>query len=193
MKALKVAVVMGCLAIFPLSQVTQAKITVVAMPMERRAPSDESLQKLAEVMQYDKSFDKPNPQLINALYENIQKQLNADDSIKNLTPEQNQKINQLFQAIILDFVNEAYSPASKARLMQTYKDISRKIYTQDEVNAMIEFYGSPIGKRITLKDEAFTVEVMKYAIALNQETQERFLREKFPDFKKEFEKIIKNK
>ena len=61
MKLLKMAVFMGCLSILSFSPVTQAKLTVVAGPLAYPAnqiPSDESLKKLVQVQQMDKTFSE---------------------------------------------------------------------------------------------------------------------------------------
>ena len=97
MKLLKMAVFMGCLSIMSFSQVTQAKITVVARPLAYPAnqiPSDESLKKLVQVQQMDKTFSEMMEQskgvvtqtVQNAIKENLKDQ-KLSETQQHQTPQ----------------------------------------------------------------------------------------------------------
>ena len=95
MKLLKMAVLMGCLSILSFSQVTQAKLTVVAEPSTYPAnqiPSDESLKKLVQVQQMDKTFSEMMEQTKGVMSQAIEQATKESLANQELTATQQQQV-----------------------------------------------------------------------------------------------------
>lgn len=155
----------------------------------RQIPSDESLEKLMIVQQFDKSLEDSNKQAQGLLIQTLQKNFATMPKNQNLTPEQNVKLQQLIQNFIQDALKEQNSPESRLKFKNAFISSAKATYTQQEVDAMIAFYGSPIGQQIINKQSPFNLTYMQKVLVIIQEQQQELLKNKLPILLKEMEKI----
>ncbi|MCS4533128.1 DUF2059 domain-containing protein [Neisseria montereyensis] len=119
-------------------------------------PSTESLERLMKVQQFDKIMDAsfqniPNTTLTDPRYQEAIQSVPANKRAA-IKAKLDQYIRNQAAAI-----NNAQTRADGRRIAI---DGIRKIYTQEEVDAMIAFYGSPIGQSINAKMPQYMAVVM---------------------------------
>lgn len=113
----------------------------MAAPLAFAAPpTDAQIDKLLEVMRARQTVDAMLPQI-----ESSQKQMMAQMTAgQNVTPEQRASIER-----IVDKTNARIRPAlAWDKLEPMYRDIYRQTFSGEDVDAMVEFYGSAAGQRV---------------------------------------------
>lgn len=119
-------------------------------------PSDQSIEKMLQVMQVQKMLDQMVAQVDGAM------QSGMAQSLQGQTPSAAQKAKMSeFQAKLSATIKDELS---LAKTKDVYVQVYRETFTQDEVNSIIAFYGSPAGKAMVEK----TPVVMQKAGALMQ-------------------------
>ena len=118
-----------------------AALLCLAAPLALAAPpSDAQIDKLLEVMRARQTVDAMLPQI-----EASQKQMVAQMTAgQDVTPEQQASFER-----IMDKTNARVRQAlAWDKLEPMYRDIYRQTFSGEDVDAMIEFYGSPAGQRV---------------------------------------------
>ena len=119
MKLLKMAVFMGCLSILSFSPVTQAKLTVVAGPLAYPAnqiPSDESLKKLVQVQQMDKTFSEMMEQSKGVVTQTVQNAIKENLKDQKLSETQQQQIHQ----VVNDFMQKSLEAQNQPKMREQF-------------------------------------------------------------------------
>ncbi|MFW2178381.1 MULTISPECIES: DUF2059 domain-containing protein [unclassified Moraxella] len=197
MKFSKIALLTSIIAIMPLSQVAQADIilpqtTKLATQTVSQMPSIESLEKLLTVMQFDKSLDEMNQQSV-AMVEDMMKKAFAQMPKDNkLTDEQNQQMQQAVQQFTQELISEQNTPAMRQQFKNAYIESAKVVYNQQEVDAMLAFYSSPMGQQIVAKQTQFNIKNMQQVMAITQQSQQRLMTTKLPVLMEKIEKITKS-
>jgi hypothetical protein len=108
-----------------------------------KKPTDESIQRLLEIMQAKKVVDAL-PQQLDAYYSSI---MNKALEGKQLSEQQRQTMEKA-RAKLADLIRENFN----WQLMQgIYVEVYSETFSQDEVNGMIKFYSSPVGHAVAVK------------------------------------------
>lgn len=172
-----------------LANAESAVNTAIVSPSSRQMPSDSSLEKLMVVQQFDKSLEDINKQVQGMIAPILQKSFNNLPKNENLTAEQNVKIQKALENFIQDMIKEQSSPANRLKFKQAFIESAKATYSQQEVDAMIAFYGSPIGQQIVGKQSQFTASYMQKVINISQEQQLEMINTKLPKLLQQIEKI----
>lgn len=121
-------------------------------------PSQVSLQKLAQLGHYQEN-------LLNGMQEGFvngfQTMAMGNPKIARLNPIQKQKIAQLNQDIAQKMIRDIVTPEFTNKITQEFLAVSGRIYTQEEVDAMINFYGTSLGQTIIAKQNAMLTAFMQ--------------------------------
>ena len=115
-------------------------------------PTAQSLERLLEVQQFDKIIDQTFGQMAASASSNpaIQQKL------QNVPADKRAAVQKRLQQYFNEQFGFFRSPAVRAEIRQSTIEGFRKVYTQEEVDAMIKFYGSPVGKSIIAKMPKYT-------------------------------------
>lgn len=142
----------------------------------RQIPSDESLEKLMTLQQLDKSIEVQNQQVIANLQKSTANILKGNTS----SPEKTAKAQKILNDFVAESMKELNSPTAKAQYRANYISATKAIYNQQEVNAMIDFYSSPLGQQIIKKQDDFNADLMGRNLIIMQHWQEDLLKNKMP-------------
>lgn len=106
-------------------------------------PSDQSIDKLIEVMQVQKMVDQVLTQMDSAMQAGMTQGLQG----RTLNAAQKAKMSE-YQAKLSAMIR---GELTLAKTKDIYVQVYRETFTQDEINAIIAFYGSPGGKAMVEK------------------------------------------
>ena len=193
MKLLKMAVFMGCLSILFFSPVTQAKLTVVAGPLAYPAnqiPSDESLKKLVQVQQMDKTFSEMMEQSKGVVTQTVQNAIKDNLKDQKLSETQQQQIHQVVNDFMQKSLEAQNQPKMREQFINAFIETAKTTYTQAEVNSMIDFYGSTVGQSVIAKQSQFGKAYLEKIMPIVMENQQQTLQELMPAFEQKLEKIV---
>lgn len=179
MPSLKIGLLIACFSTAFLSQFAQAKIIVTPMPTARQVPSDASLQQLMQVLKFDNALNEQLEQAKMAGQQAIQQTLKSTLQTVDLTPSQLQQIEQATNELLQKVINEQNRPELRQNMIKLYQATLKDNYSQAEVDAMITFYGSPIGQSIinkqTIVNQSYARKVMPIMIETTQLSMKKFL------------------
>ena len=186
---------MGCLSILSFSPVTQAKLTVVAEPSTYPAnqiPSDESLKKLVQVQQMDKTFSEMMEQTKVVMSQAIE-QANKDSlANQELTATQQQQVQDAIGEFMQKSIDMQNQPQVREQFIHAFIETAKTTYSQAEVNSMIEFYGSNIGQSVIAKQSQFGKAYLEKIMPVVMKNQQQTLQELMPAFEQKIEKITQS-
>lgn len=125
-------------------------------------PSDRSIKQFMEIYDYDQLIEEvigdsegKRQAVISAMYSSMGVDINDTD---DLTEEQKTKLAK-FNDMLDDYAEYIFENR-KEEMQEIYKQGIRQtlqsIYTQEEIDAQIDFYSTPIGRDIVEKQTVFT-------------------------------------
>ena len=186
---------MGCLSILSFSPVTQAKLTVVAGPLAYPAnqiPSDESLKKLVQVQQMDKTFSEMMEQSKGVVTQTVQNAIKDNLKDQKLSETQQQQIHQVVNDFMQKSLEAQNQPKMREQFIHAFIETAKTTYSQAEVNSMIEFYGSNIGQSVIAKQSQFGKAYLEKIMPVVMKNQQQTLQELIPAFEQKIEKITQS-
>lgn len=192
MKLLKMAVFMGCLSILSFSPVTQAKLTVVTGPLAYPAnqiPSDESLKKLVQVQQMDKTFSEMMEQTKGVMSQAIEQATKDSLANQELTATQQQQAQDAIGEFMQKSIDMQNQPQVREQFIHAFIETAKTTYSQAEVNSMIDFYGSTVGQSVIAKQSQFGKAYVEKIMPVVMKNQQQTLQELMPAFEQRIEKI----
>lgn len=117
-----------------------ALLLCLLAPAALAQASDAQVDQLLEVMRAKQTLDAVWPQV-----EASQRQMVAQmSSAESLTTEQQAKLDRLMQKS-MDSIRRAMA---WEKMEPLYRDIYRQTFTAEDIDAMIDFYGSPAGQKL---------------------------------------------
>jgi uncharacterized protein len=117
------------------------------LPVQAARPSEESLNEMIRVMEVQKTIDLMLAQVQRNMKSGMEQSLQA--ALKGAQPTaQQREAEAKFQQKANDILKEELS---FAKLKQVYLQAYGDTFTQDEVDKIIAFYGSPAGKALVEK------------------------------------------
>ncbi|MDO4251485.1 MAG: DUF2059 domain-containing protein, partial [Moraxella sp.] len=165
-------------------------------PVFAKTPSDASMDRLAVVGKIDELFkDGVKTGFTSTVSANTRQKLR--DAGVELNNKQRNAFNQAVDKFGDKVTDDIVSPALLKTIRQEFKKTAKQYYSQAEVDAMIEFYSTPVGRSIVGKQSAVTEHVTQSTMAIlenNKVYQDGFnkaIEKHMPDFDKEIEAIIK--
>lgn len=121
------------------------------------APTDESIEKLLTATQSEKMIDQVYSQMDEYYKAGVSKGMGGDE----MTPLQKKRVD-VIGVRLMSFMKENYSwETIKGDVIKIYRDQ----FSQEEVDGMVAFYESPVGKSVAGK----LPQVMEKSMALSME------------------------
>jgi len=137
---------------------------LITLPAAAQTPSDESLNRLIELQNSPSQIRTFLSSSSDMVKQYITRRLNNDNE---LTPTQRTALAEVLQRYTLRANSEVFqSEEVLSELRRIQRDAMRKTYTQEEVDAMIAFYGTPIGQSVLRKQGEFAKTYMPSLISM---------------------------
>lgn len=132
-----------------------------------------------QVLKFDNALNEQLEQAKMAGQQAIQQTLKSTLQTVDLTPSQLQQIEQATNELLQKVINEQNRPELRQNMIKLYQATLKDNYSQAEVDAMITFYGSPIGQSIinkqTIVNQSYAQKVMPIMIETTQLSMKKFL------------------
>lgn len=146
-------------------------------------PSDASLKRLFEVQRMESMLDQ-SFQGLQRTQNFVLSEPDIQESLRNIPEEKRPQVVAILKKYAEQSVADINTPKVRAQMRKVALEEMKAFYTQEEVNALIDFYSTPIGQSILDKTPRYveaTVKsmmpiVMKHAQA-NQGASAKMIRE----------------
>ena len=156
----------------------QAKSSkTAALPLD--APSREDVLKLFEMLQISKTMDA----VVKAAKE--QSRLMAEQMIQEKVPDATAAQKKQFEDMMDDVFAEAMGPKVMSEIMDATIPVYQRHLTKSDLQAMMDFYSSPVGQKLLREQPAMVQESMQAAAGI----EERVARTVFMKIDERMEKM----
>lgn len=155
-------------------------------------PTDAALDKLIKVLHIDKMIDEMLAQRQQAatMMKGLPQELPTDENAGIFSRHAQKQLKNIFVKYSTLLGQQLDQPLSKQQLQQAYQAIAKKTYTQAEVDALNQFYETPMGQRILSKQSQVSSEFVQVMMpTLIGDTSQ--LEKAMPSLQKDIEKIFK--
>ncbi|ATR78434.1 DUF2059 domain-containing protein [Moraxella osloensis] len=155
-------------------------------------PTDASLDKLIKVLHIDKMIDEMLAQRQQAanMMKGLPQELPTDENAGIFSRHAQKQLKNIFVKYSTILGQQLDQPIAKQQLQQTYQAIAKRTYTQAEVDALNQFYETPMGQRILSKQSQVSSEFVQVMMpTLIGDTSQ--LEKALPSLQKDIEKIFK--
>ena len=155
-------------------------------------PTDASLDKLIKVLHIDKMIDEMLTQRQQAanMMKGLPQELPTDENAGIFSRHAQKQLKNIFVKYSTVLGQQLDQPISKQQLQQAYQAIAKKTYTQAEVDALNQFYETPIGQRILSKQSQVSSEFVQVMMPTLIGDTSQF-EKAMPSLQKDIEKIFK--
>ena len=146
-------------------------------------PSDASLERLFEVQRMESMLDQ-SFQGLQRTQNLVLSEPDIQESLRNIPEEKRPQVVAILKKYAEQSVADINTPKVRAQMRKVALEEMKAFYTQEEVNALIDFYSTPIGQSVLDKTPRYveaTVKsmmpiIMKHAQA-NQGASAKMIRE----------------
>lgn len=166
--------------------------TPIATINAQTQPTDASLDKLIKVLHIDKMIDEMLAQRQQAatMMKGLPQELPTDENAGIFSRHAQKQLKNIFVKYSTVLGQQLDQPISKQQLQQAYQAIAKRTYTQAEVDALNQFYETPMGQRILSKQSQVSSEFVQVMMpTLIGDTSQ--LEKAMPSLQKDIEKIFK--
>lgn len=155
-------------------------------------PTDASLDKLVKVLHIDKMIDEMLAQRQQAatMMKGLPQELPTDENAGIFSRHAQKQLKNIFVKYSTVLGQQLDQPISKQQLQQAYQAIAKKTYTQAEVDALNQFYETPMGQRILGKQSQVSSEFVQVMMPTLIGDTSQF-EKAMPSLQKDIEKIFK--
>lgn len=155
-------------------------------------PTDASLDKLIKVLHIDKMIDEMIDQRQQAanMMKGLPQEFPTDENAGIFSRHAEKQLKNIFVKYSTVLGQQLDQPISKQQLQQAYQAIARKTYTQAEVDALNQFYETPMGQRILSKQSQVSSEFVQVMMPTLIGDTSQF-EKAMPSLQKDIEKIFK--
>ena len=143
-------------------------------------PSDASLERLFEVQKMDALLD----QSFQSMESIVLSDPNAQKFLKDAPEDKRPQLEAVLKKYANQSIAEINTPQVRAQLRKATLDGMKTVYTQEEVNALIDFYGTTVGQSILDKMPRYLEATMGPMINIINEKYEK------SDYKKDLTREI---
>ncbi len=155
-------------------------------------PTDAALDKLIKVLHIDKMMDEMLAQRQQAanMMKGLPQELPTDENAGIFSRHAQKQLKNIFVKYSTLLGQQLDQPISKQQLQQAYQAIAKRTYTQAEVDALNQFYETPMGQRILSKQSQVSSEFVQVMMPtlIGDTTQ---FEKAMPSLQKDIEKIFK--
>lgn len=186
--------VLVSMSLFMLANTTFAKPTSTNQNMASTTPSDASLIQLAKLSNFEKEFQNGVKQ---GFLSSVSASVMQDKAFQKLTPEQQNRVQKILEDFSEKILAGINTPELSQQALDGYVKTAKKYFTQDEVNALSQFYNTPIGQSIVKKQSAFMTEYTnELVVGMMQDKQfnekmENSLKQYLPELKQQLNPLLK--
>ena len=155
-------------------------------------PTDAALDKLIKVLHIDKMIDEMLAQRQQAanMMKGLPQELPTDENAGIFSRHAQKQFKNIFVKYSTVLGQQLDQPISKQQLQQAYQAIAKKTYTQAEVDALNQFYETPMGQRILSKQSQVSSEFVQVMMPTLIGDTSQF-EKAMPSLQKDIEKIFK--
>lgn len=155
-------------------------------------PTDAALDKLIKVLHIDKMIDEMLAQRQQAatMMKGLPQELPTDENAGIFSRHAQKQLKNIFVKYSTLLGQQLDQPISKQQLQQAYQAIAKKTYTQAEVDALNQFYETPMGQRILGKQSQVSSEFVQVMMPTLIGDTSQF-EKAMPSLQKDIEKIFK--
>lgn len=155
-------------------------------------PTDASLDKLIKVLHIDKMIDEMLAQRQQAatMMKGLPQELPTDENAGIFSRHAQKQLKNIFVKYSTVLGQQLDQPISKQQLQQAYQAIAKRTYTQAEVDALNQFYETPMGQRILSKQSQVSSEFVQVMMPTLIGDTSQF-EKAMPSLQKDIEKIFK--
>ena len=166
--------------------------TPIATINAQTQPTDASLDKLIKVLHIDKMIDEMLAQRQQAasMMKGLPQELPTDENAGIFSRHAQKQLKNIFVKYSTVLGQQLDQPISKQQLQQAYQAIAKRTYTQAEVNALNQFYETPMGQRILSKQSQVSSEFVQVMMPTLIGDTSQF-EKAMPSLQKDIEKIFK--
>ena len=132
-------------------------------------PSDESLERLYQVQKMDTLLD----QSFQSMESIVLSDPNAQKFLKDVPEDKRPQLEAVLKKYANQSIAEINTPQVRAQLRKATLDGMKTVYTQEEVNALIDFYGTTVGQSILDKMPRYLETTMGPMINIINEKYEK--------------------
>ena len=169
-----------------------AQTPVTTINELQNQPTDAALDKLIKVLHIDKMIDEMLAQRQQAatMMKGLPQELPTDENAGIFSRHAQKQLKNIFVKYSTLLGQQLDQPISKQQLQQAYQAIAKKTYTQAEVDALNQFYETPMGQRILSKQSQVSSEFVQVMMPtlIGDTTQ---FEKAMPSLQKDIEKIFK--
>ena len=132
-------------------------------------PSDESLERLYQVQKMDALLD----QTFQSVEGIVLSDPKVQDFLKNAPEDKRPQLEAVLKKYTTQLIAEINTPQVHAQLHKATLDGIKTVYTQEEVNALIDFYGTAVGQSILAKTPRYLEATMNPILSIITEKYEK--------------------
>ena len=186
--------VLVSMSLFMLANTTFAKPTSTNQNIASTTPSDASLIQLAKLSNFEKEFQNGVRQ---GFLSSFSASVMQDKAFQKLTPEQQNRVQKILEDFSEKILADINTPELSQQALDGYVKTAKKYFTQDEVNALSQFYSTPIGQSIVKKQPVFMTEYANELVTdIMQDKQfnekmENSLKQYLPELKQQLNPLLK--
>lgn len=148
-------------------------------------PSDASLERWLDTQNFDRDIEKNMINGFNAGFKPY-----ADKALAEMLEEKKDQAAKAFNRYRENVLKDLITPEAKQAVRNTLLKNAREIYTQEEIDGMIAFYGSPVGQAVVAKNPHLIKKSMSEIVVSQTALAEKIAQNHLPEFTEELRRII---
>ena len=149
------------------------------------APINEWLERWLDTQNFDRDIEKNMIEGFNAGFKPY-----ADKALAEMPEEKKDQAAKAFNRYRENVLKDLITPEAKQAVRNTLLKNAREIYTQEEIDGMIAFYGSPVGQAVVAKNPRLIKKSMSEIAVSWTALSEKIAQNHLPEFKEELRRII---
>ncbi|WP_127254008.1 DUF2059 domain-containing protein [Neisseria meningitidis] len=148
-------------------------------------PSDASLARWLDTQNFDRDIEKNMIEGFNAGFKPY-----ADKALAEMPEAKKDQAAEAFNRYRENVLKDLITPEVKQAVRNTLLKNAREIYTQEEIDGMIAFYGSPVGQSVVAKNPRLIKKSMSEIAVSWTALSGKIARHHLPAFTEELRRII---
>lgn len=167
-----------------------SSVCLLATSALAQTPSNESLQKLEQVLEMNKQFDDMVKQMPETMKAALQQEFNQYPR-QDLSPAQREQLEAFAIKVATESSVKLLNDKDiRQQATAFWFDAAKQHLTQEEVDAMIQFYSTPIGKSVWQKQTPMTMDYMQKLLPVMSEKNREILKQNAALWQAEYKRIV---
>ncbi|WP_131669792.1 DUF2059 domain-containing protein [Psychrobacter pygoscelis] len=161
---------------------------VMSFPVQAAVPTDASLKQLMVVTKSSEMMEQmitPDNNMMDQLLQSSLESFPQDE----MDDHQRQELSRIISKYNKEMFNEAFVNKIEEQMIAAYIRSAKKHFTQEEVDAQIDFYSTDVGQSIVNKQPAMLQEYMKEAMPIAMEASMQQIQKIMPKMQAEIEAL----